>query len=325
MHNRMSPPYVSCVVPAYNEAGNIAEFIETLHNQLQELSDRFEIIVIDDCSADDTAAITMSIAEGFRTKLIRFSRNFGKETALSAGIDHAAGDVVVLIDADFQHPVEVIPQFLEKWREGFDMVYATQVDRDYMPTLRRKGSEFFYYMMNKVSKLELPPGAGDFRLLDRQVVEALKAMPERKRFMKGLYSWVGFKSIGVPYKVKERRAGQSQFNVRSLSSLALAGIISFSDIPLRIWSLIGFFVAFVSLIYAGWIVTETLLFGTDLGGWPTLIVAVTFLGGLQLMSIGVLGEYIAGIFNEVKQRPRYLIAQKHGFDDEEKKADKSAA
>lgn len=325
MHNRMSPPYISCVVPAYNEAGNIAEFIETLHNQLQELSDRFEIIVIDDCSADDTAAITMSIAEGFRTKLIRFSRNFGKETALSAGIDHAAGDVVVLIDADFQHPVEVIPQFLEKWREGFDMVYATQVDRDYMPTLRRKGSEFFYYMMNKVSKLELPPGAGDFRLLDRQVVEALKAMPERKRFMKGLYSWVGFKSIGVPYKVKERRAGQSQFNVRSLSSLALAGIISFSDIPLRIWSLIGFFVAFVSLIYAGWIVTETLLFGTDLGGWPTLIVAVTFLGGLQLMSIGVLGEYIAGIFNEVKQRPRYLIAQKHGFDDEEKKADKSAA
>lgn len=325
MHHRMSPPYISCVVPAYNEAGNIAEFIETLHNQLQALSDRFEIIVVDDCSADDTAAITMSIAEGFRTKLIRFSRNFGKETALSAGIDHAAGDVVVLIDADFQHPVEVIPQFLEKWREGFDMVYATQVDRDYMPTLRRKGSEFFYYMMNKVSKLELPPGAGDFRLLDRQVVEALKAMPERKRFMKGLYSWVGFKSIGVPYKVKERRAGQSQFNVRSLSSLALAGIISFSDIPLRIWSLIGFFVAFVSLIYAGWIVTETLLFGTDLGGWPTLIVAVTFLGGLQLMSIGVLGEYIAGIFNEVKQRPRYLIAQKHGFDDEEKKADKSAA
>lgn len=325
MHNRMSPPYISCVVPAYNEAGNIAEFIETLHNQLQSICDRFEIIVIDDCSTDDTAAITISIAERFRTKLIRFSRNFGKETALSAGIDHAAGDVVVLIDADFQHPVEVIPEFLEKWREGFDMIYATQVDRDYMPAFRRKGSEFFYYLMNKVSKLELPPGAGDFRLLDRQVVEALKAMPERKRFMKGLYSWVGFKTIGVPYKVSERRAGESRFNVRNLSSLALAGIISFSDIPLRIWSLIGFFVAFVSLIYAGWIVTETLLFGTDVAGWATLVVAVTFLGGLQLMSIGVLGEYIGSIFNEVKQRPRYLIAQKHGFDTEEKKTDKSAA
>lgn len=325
MQNRVSHPYISCVVPAYNEADNIAPFLEHLVQQLQSLSDRFEIIVVDDCSTDDTATITTSICGRLHTKLIRFSRNFGKETALSAGIDHAAGDLVILIDADFQHPMELIPQFLEKWREGFDMVYGVQSDRDYMPAIRRMSSEFFYSLMNKLSKQKLPPGAGDFRLLDRQVVEALKAMPERKRFMKGLYSWVGYKSIGLPYKVSERQQGKSRFNVRSLSSLALAGIISFSDIPLRIWSLIGFFVAFISLIYACWIVTDTLIFGTDVPGWATLVVAVTFLGGLQLLSIGILGEYIGSIFNEVKQRPRYLIAQKHGFDSEEKASEKSAA
>lgn len=325
MQNRSSSPFISCVVPAYNEAGNIADFIKALHDQLQALSDRFEIIVVDDCSSDDTAAITLSVADQYRAKLIRFSRNFGKETALSAGIDHADGDVVVLIDADFQHPVEVIPQFLAKWREGYDMVFGAQDDRDYMSTPRRVSSEAFYYLMSKLSRLELPPEAGDFRLMDRQVVEALKAMPERNRFMKGLYAWVGFKTIGVPYKVNLRQTGNSRFNLRSLSSLALTGIVSFSEIPLRIWGFIGLIVAFISLLYAGWIVSETLLFGVDVPGWATLVVAVTFLGGLQLLSIGVLGEYIGSIFNEVKQRPRYLIAEKHGFDDKQAASKKSAA
>ncbi len=315
MHDRSAAPYISCVVPAYNEAENIAEFIKALHQQLQQLTDRFEIIVVDDCSHDETAAITLGIADQYRVKLLRFSRNFGKEIALSAGIDHAAGDVVVMIDADFQHPVELIPKFLAQWREGYEMIYGAQQSREYMSPLRRLSSESFYWLMSKLSKTHLDAKAGDFRLMDRQVVEALKAMPERNRFMKGLYAWVGFKTIGVPYDVQERHAGTSRFNLRSLSSLAINGIVSFSTVPLRVWSFIGFIVASISLFYALWIVAETLIFGVDLPGWATLVVAVTFLGGLQLLSIGILGEYIGSIFNEVKQRPRYLIARKHGFDD----------
>ena len=315
MHNREASPYISCVVPAYNEADNIAEFIKTLHQQLAQLSDRFEIIVVDDCSSDQTAATVLAIADQYRVKLMSFSRNFGKEIALSAGLDHAAGDVVVMIDADFQHPVEVIPQFLAQWRTGYDMVYGAQKNRAYMSPLRRTSSESFYYLMSKLSKIKLQADAGDFRLMDRKVVDALKAMPERNRFMKGLYAWVGFKTIGVPYDVHPRHAGTSRFNLRSLTSLALSGIVSFSTIPLRIWGLIGFIVASISLCYALFIVTSTLIFGTDLPGWATLVVAVTFLGGLQLLSVGILGEYIGNIFNEVKQRPRYLIAHKHGFSD----------
>lgn len=319
MSDRAVAPYISCVVPAYNEAENVAGFIKVLHQQLLQLSDRFEIIVVDDCSSDETSAITLAIADQYRVKLLRFSRNFGKEIALSAGIDHATGDVVVMIDADFQHPVEVIPEFLAKWREGYDMVYGAQRNREYMSPLRRLSSESFYWLMSKLSKIKLNSEAGDFRLMDRQVVEALKAMPERNRFMKGLYAWVGFRTVGVPYDVHERHAGTSRFNLRSLSSLALSGIVSFSNIPLRIWSFTGFVVASISLVYALFIVAKTLIFGTDLPGWATLVVAVTFLGGLQLLSIGILGEYIGSIFNEVKQRPRYIIARKHGFDDDNRR------
>ena len=315
MLNREKSPYISCVVPAYNEADNIAEFIKTLHQQLAQLSDRFEIIVVDDCSSDQTAATVLAIADQYRVKLMSFSRNFGKEIALSAGIDHAAGDVVVMIDADFQHPVEIIPEFLAQWRAGYDMVYGAQRNREYMSPLRRTSSESFYYLMSKLSNIKLQADAGDFRLMDRKVADALKAMPERNRFMKGLYAWVGFKTVGVPYDVHPRHAGTSRFNLRSLTSLALSGIVSFSTIPLRIWGLIGFIVAAISLCYALFIVTRTLIFGIDLPGWATLVVAVTFLGGLQLLSVGILGEYISNIFNEVKQRPRYLIAHKHGFTD----------
>ena len=315
MNSRTAAPYISCIVPAYNEAENIADFIKALHAQVQALTDRFEIIVVDDCSRDNTAAITLSSADQYRVKLLSFSRNFGKEIALSAGIDHAEGDVVVMIDADFQHPVEVIPEFITKWREGYDMVYGAQRSREYMSPLRRMSSESFYYLMSKLSNINLSSEAGDFRLMDRQVVNALKAMPERDRFMKGLYAWVGFKTIGVPYDVNLRNAGASRFNLRSLSALAVSGIVAFSNVPLRVWSFIGFIVAAVSLFYALWIVAETLLVGNPVPGWPTLLVAVTFLGGLQLLSIGILGEYVSSIFNEVKQRPRYLIARKHGFDD----------
>jgi glycosyltransferase involved in cell wall biosynthesis len=312
---RPARPYISCVVPVYNEASTIAAFIKALHDEIAGLTDRFEILVIDDGSSDATVAETLAIAPDHRVRLLQFSRNFGKEFALCAGIDHVEGDLAVLIDADFQHPIDLIPAFLARWRQGYDMVYGVQSDRAYMSRTRRRVTRLFYALMAKVAHVPIEENAGDFRLMDRKVIEALKAMPERARFMKGLYAWVGFRKIGIPYQVAARRQGLSRFTARRLSSLALTGLISFSEVPLRIWGIAGFAIALVSLLYAVWIVIETLVFGIDVPGFATLATAIMFFGGVQLLSIGVLGEYVGRIFNEVKQRPLYLIERKYGFEE----------
>lgn len=303
------------MVPVFNEESVITGFINHLQAVLRELTHHYEIIVVDDGSRDHTVQTVQALPKEFHVKLLGLSRNFGKEVALTAGIEHAKGDVVILLDADFQHPPEVLADFLQQWALGYDMVYGERQDRETESYIKRSFARMFYWVMKKITKIDLPHNAGDFRLLDRKIVVALQQFPERTRFMKGLYAWVGYKSIGVPYKVQERAGGKSSWGFMRLTELAITGITSFSDIPLRVWGMIGFIISLGSLIYAIYIVTVTMLYGADLPGFPTLVVAIMFLGGIQLLSVGILGEYIARIFTEVKQRPKYLIQVKEGFDE----------
>lgn len=306
---------ISCVVPVFNEEAVIVSFIEALHGTLSALTNHYEIIVVDDGSRDETVNKMLALPAKNRVKLLGLSRNFGKEIALTAGIEHARGDVAILMDADFQHPLEMLPVFLREWAEGYDMVYGARTSRESESYFKRRFAKLFYWLMQKITKIDIPNNAGDFRLLDRKIVDALKQFPERTRFMKGLYAWVGYKKTGVPFEVKDRAAGVSSWRLSKLAELAITGITSFSDVPLRVWGLIGFAISSFSLLYAVYIVTVTLIFGADLPGFPTLIVAIMFLGGIQLLSVGILGEYIARIFTEVKQRPKYLLQVKDGFDE----------
>jgi glycosyltransferase involved in cell wall biosynthesis len=307
--------FISCVVPVFNEELNVEGFFEHLQTVLRTVAERFEIVVIDDGSRDHTVEKVLALPKEYQIKLLAFSRNFGKETALSAGLEHCSGDVAIIMDADFQHPAEVIPEFLKYWGEGYEMVYGVRKNRDNESRAKRHFANLFYWLMEKMTKINMPSNAGDFRLIDRKVIDALNQFQERTRFMKGLYAWVGYTKIAVPFEVQDRKAGVSTWGFRKLTELAITGITSFSDIPLRIWGFIGFIVSTLALIYAVYFLTYTLLYGADLPGFPSIIVAVMFLGGIQLLSIGIMGEYIARIFTEVKQRPRYLVAIKRGFED----------
>lgn len=306
---------ISCVVPVYNEETVVLPFIAHLKAALAELTQRFEIIMVDDGSRDHTVEKVLSLPREPQVKLLGLSRNFGKEVALTAGIEHASGDVVILLDADFQHPVDMISTFLQRWAEGYDMVYGARMDRESESYVKRNFARLFYWLMRKIAKVDIPNNAGDFRLMDRKITDALKQFPERTRFMKGLYAWVGYKKIAVPYEVKDRASGTSRWGFYKLAELAVTGITSFSDVPLRVWGVVGFLISLIALVYAIYIVTVTMIYGTDLPGFPTLVVAIMFLGGVQLLSVGILGEYIARIFTEVKQRPKYLLAIKEGFND----------
>lgn len=307
--------FISCVIPVYNEEAVVTLFVESLQAALSQLTNRFEIILVDDGSHDQTVERILSLPKTYHAKLLSFSRNFGKETALTAGIEHASGDVTILMDADFQHPIATINDFLTQWANGYDMVYGVRQHREAESYIKRNFARLFYWLMRKMTSIDMPNNAGDFRLLDKKMTSALQQFPERTRFMKGLYAWVGYKKIGVPFEVQDRAAGNSSWNFARLTDLAITGITSFSDVPLRVWGLIGFFISLTSLVYAVMIVTETLIYGADLPGYPTLVVAIMFLGGIQLLSVGILGEYIARIFTEVKQRPKYLLQIKEGFDE----------
>jgi glycosyltransferase involved in cell wall biosynthesis len=303
------PVCVSIVVPAYNEAGALAGTLDMIAGHLSALVPRYEIVVVDDGSRDATARIACECARRLPVTLVRFSRNFGKEAAISAGLQHARGDVVVCMDADGQHSADLLGAMLAHWRDGYDMVYAVRDDRAEQGLFNRIGSKLFYRMMNLGGRLDIPPNAGDFRLMDRRVVDALLALPERQRFMKGMYAWVGFRSIGLPFTPLPRAAGETTFNRLNLMRLAWTGLTSFSVLPLRLASLTGITLALLAFVYALVVVVEKLLFGVDVPGWPTVVVSIMFFAGVQLLFIGVLGEYLARVYEEVKGRPPYVIAE----------------
>lgn len=302
---------LSCVVPVFNEGAHVAAFLRDLHACLRKLTECYEIIVVNDGSVDNTEQQVASVALECGVRYISLSRNFGKEAALSAGIDHAKGDCVILLDADYQHPLALLPEMVHLWRAGFDMVYGVLAGRGHESHLKRLGAGLFYKIMETDSTVTIPRNAGDFRLLDRRVVDALRQLPERNRFMKGLYAWVGYKSVALPFVPLERESGNSRFTLRSLHKLALAGLTAFTTLPLRIWSAIGAAISLLAVLYAAYVAIETLLFGNPTPGWSTLTVGLMFFSGVQLFSIGILGEYLGRVYEEVKRRPMYLISEDH--------------
>ena len=311
-----NPCELSLVIPAYNEGSNLGPLIDRVVPVLNSLSKDWELIFVDDGSSDDTLVwITAAHAKDSRIRAVSFSRNFGKEIAIAAGLDASRGDAVVIMDADLQHPPEMIGRFMELWREGYDVAYGQRVDRHTDSALRRLFTYVFYHAFAMFGETPLPDSAGDFRLLDRKAVNALRSMGERARFSKGLYAWIGFKSIGVPFDVADRAQGSSKFGIRRLLHFALDGITSFSTVPLRLWTYIGALISGAALLMAAWVVISTLVYGTDVPGYATLLVSITFFAGVQLLSLGVIGEYIGRIFAEVKRRPLYIVGNTIGFDE----------
>jgi glycosyltransferase involved in cell wall biosynthesis len=306
-------PELSVVIPVYNEGPNVGPLCDRVAPILDRVSDDWEIVFVDDGSADDTLErIRARSAADPRIGAVSFSRNFGKEIALAAGLDHARGRAVIIMDADLQHPPEMIEEFVRRWREGYLMVYGQRTDRSDETRFKRGSAHLFYRLFRRFGEMSLPEGAGDFRLIDRKAVEALRALGERARFSKGLYAWVGFKGIGVPFHVDERQSGTSKWSFRTLFRFAFDGITSFSTVPLRVWTYLGILISICSIGTALYFLVRTMLFGTDLPGFPSLIVSVTFFSGIQLMSLGIIGEYVGRIFAEVKRRPLYVVAERLG-------------
>ena len=309
MTNRKANPHITVIVPAFNEAAAITSTVANIAHHLQQLSPNWDVVVIDDGSRDQTANVVRALPKELNTTLVRFSRNFGKEYAITAGLEHASGDIVICMDADGQHSSELLAQMLEKWHEGYDMVYAVRQDRAVESKFKRWGSKIFYGAMSLGGQINIPPDAGDFRLMDRQVVNALLSLPERNRFMKGIYAWVGYKSIGIPYFPLERTHGESTFSKIKLAQLAWTGVTSFSVMPLRLASAVGAGLAFLSFIYGVWVVIDKMFFSESIPGWPTVVASMMFFAGVQLLFIGILGEYLARVYDEVKGRPSYIVAE----------------
>ncbi|HFY6328943.1 TPA: glycosyltransferase family 2 protein [Salmonella enterica subsp. enterica serovar Typhimurium] len=299
---------ISLVVPVFNEEDTIPIFYKTVREFEGLQQHEVEIVFINDGSSDSTEAIINALAVSDNLVVpLSFTRNFGKEPALFAGLDNATGEAIIPIDVDLQDPIEVIPHLIDKWKAGADMVLAKRTDRSTDGRLKRKSAEWFYKLHNKISNPKIEENVGDFRLMSREVVENIKRLPERNLFMKGVLSWVGGKIDVVEYARAERVAGDSKFNGWKLWNLALEGITSFSTFPLRMWTYIGLFVAGLSFMYGAWMIFDTVIFGNPVRGYPSILVSILFLGGVQLIGIGVLGEYIGRIYIETKQRPKYII------------------
>ncbi|NEO53258.1 MAG: glycosyltransferase family 2 protein [Okeania sp. SIO3B5] len=305
---------LSIVVPCYNEEPNIDYLFERLISVLDPLEITYEIVCVNDGSKDNTLNLLVEYHQrNPAIKVVNFSRNFGKEIALTAGIDYTTGDAVIPIDADLQDPPELIVELIAKWREGYDVVYATRRSRQGESWVKKFTAQSFYRIIQGLTSVKIPPDTGDFRLMDRKVVEALKQLPETNRFMKGLFSWVGYQQTSILYDRDPRFKGQTKWNYWKLWNFAIEGITAFSSKPLKIWSYIGILISLISFIYAGFLVIRTLILGTDVPGYASLIVAILFLGGMQLLSLGILGEYLGRIHYEVKRRPLYLVRESYGF------------
>jgi polyisoprenyl-phosphate glycosyltransferase len=306
-------PLVSIVTPFYNEGEGVKHFYQVMAQTMEKLPDfDFEIVCVDDGSRDNTLEQLITISQTDpRVTVLEFSRNFGKEPAMTAGIDATSGDCVIPIDADLQDPPALITEMLKKWQEGAEVVLAKRVDRSSDSYAKRTTALMFYRLHNALSNLKIPENVGDYRLMDRVVVDALKQLPERQRFMKGLFAWVGFKTDTVEYVRDARLAGDSKFSGWKLWNFAIDGITSFSLVPLKVWTYVGGIGALFAFLYASFIVIRTLIFGIDLPGYASLLVVTLFFASLQLISLGVIGEYIGRIYFESKQRPLYLIRKKY--------------
>jgi glycosyltransferase involved in cell wall biosynthesis len=312
---RPATPLVSLVVPVFNEEDAVDLFVETTSRELAKAGVTWEMVFVNDGSRDETLdrLLDRSLRDK-RVRVVNLSRNFGKEAALTAGIDHARGDVLIPMDIDLQDPPELIGRFLEKWREGYDVVYGVRSARESDTATKRMSAGWFYRIFNVLSHVKIPANAGDFRLVDRRAVEILRRLPERNRFMKGLFAWVGFNTVGVPYERPARAVGRTKFNIWGLWNFALDGLVSFSTTPLRAWFYVGVVLAGISFLYALFIIARVLLFGIDTPGYASLLSAVLFMGGIQLLSLGIIGEYLGRLFVEVKGRPIYVVEGVYGDD-----------
>lgn len=323
MLSNQIPVRISVVVPLYNEQENIDALFRRLLAVLEALNTSYEVICVNDGSRDNTLKNLVEYHQLYpQIKVVNLSRNFGKDIAMSAGIDYSQGMAVIPIDADLQDPPELIAEMIEKWHEGYDVVYASRRVRIGESWFKRFSAEGFYQVINKLSRVSIPPNTGDFRLIDRRVVESIKKMPERQRFMKGIFAWVGYKQTSILFDREPRYQGQTKWNYWKLWNFAIDGITSFSFLPLKVWTYVGLIIALVSLVYASFLILRTIIFGIDVPGYASLMVAVLFLGGIQLLTLGIIGEYIGRVYEEVKGRPLYLVRDCYGFENREQVTDK---
>lgn len=317
-HNGDAPigELVSIVIPVYNEEGNIGAMYAALLQEIDSLWERFEIIFVDDGSVDRSALLIRELRNNDpRVKLIRFSRNFGHQVAITAGIENSRGSAVIMMDADLQHPPSLIPTMLRHWKEGYDVVYTVREDCVDAGFLKRFTAKAFYSLINRIVDTRIIPNAADFRLMDRKVVDCLNGMRERNRFVRGLVAWIGFRQFPLPYVADKRFSGKTKYSFRKMLSFAADGIASFSTFPLRVSAYVGFAAAVCGIPYAMWAIYLRVFTEEAVTGWSSLIVAILFLGGTQLMSLGILGEYVGRIYEEVKDRPFYIAQERLGIDE----------
>jgi dolichol-phosphate mannosyltransferase len=299
---------ISVVLPIYNEEKGLKSFIDDLHTQLKDIKQNFEIILVNDGSTDQSLELIQSLCSNHsELKFIGLSRNFGHQIAVSAGIDYASGDQVILMDADGQDPPELIPDLISKMNEGYDVVYAKRIKRANESLVKKWTASFFYKLLNKITSIEIPVDTGDFRIINRKVVDALKQMPEKQRYLRGQIAWLGFKQTPIEYERKGRNAGETNYTYRKMIRLAIDAITSFSNWPLRLATISGFVCAFLGFILILYTLYAKFILKIYEPGWPSLMISIVFLGGIQLLGIGMIGEYIARINDNVKKRPLYLV------------------
>jgi polyisoprenyl-phosphate glycosyltransferase len=309
-------PVISMVAPAYNEARNLPEFIAAVVPVLERTGEPWEIVFVDDGSRDDTIGVLLAArSQEPRIKVVSLARNFGKDVALSAGLQHARGRAVIPIDCDLQHPPELIPEMIAKWRAGADMVVGVRSKRTEEGFLRRQSARAYYGLMRRITNVAIPPNAGDYRLLDRKIVDVINDMPERCRFMKGIFAWPGFKTEAIEFQANVRAGGRSNWSMWKLWRFALDGLFSFSTVPLKVWTYVGGLSALGAFIYLAITLVQRLVFGVDVPGYASLLIVMLFFNGLLLLSNGIQGEYLSRIFEEVKGRPLFVVGKKWGFDE----------
>lgn len=305
---------ISVVIPVFNERDNVAVIYESLAYHFDRLAIPFEIVFVDDGSRDDSRNAVLQLRNhDTRVKLVELSRNFGHQSAITAGMAFASGQALITMDADMQHPPDLVPRLIELWNEGYDVVYTVREETAGASHFKRGASSLFYWLLNRISDTPIVPGAADFRLLDRSVVEALEGMNERARFLRGMVSWVGFRQTSISFQAPPRLHGVSQYSFRKMVRLAMAGITNFSKAPLRLATWLGFLAALAGIPYALWAIYAKLFTDQTVPGWTSITVLLLFLGGVQLLCLGILGEYLGRVYDEVKQRPLYLVRSSHGI------------